>query len=66
MSCSEESLAKTAGDEVAESVASTTHGRRLELSLLVANGSGHTATEKDDSARRHHPSGNGIKPECML
>ena len=55
------------GDGVAEEVTSTTHGRRLELTLLVnetaANSGAHT--EKDDSVRCHHLSGNGIKPECM-
>ena len=61
--------AKTPGEEVAEEVASTEHGRRLELTLLVNNaadsGSGDTAVEKDDIARQHRPSGHGIKPECM-
>jgi len=58
---------KTGAGEVAEAVLSSSGGKRLELTMLVAPAanSSHHAGSEDGSADRH-PSGNGLKPESML
>ena len=60
----DDAVARICAEDVKETVIATSGGsRRLEMMLLVSHGND-GAPENLAGAKRH-PSGNGIKPECM-